>query len=242
MIFAVTWGLIGLLLGAASFVLVPWVLAFLGGVELRDRVGRWFIRQMMVVIGDGALVAREQGGVALSSVSFDSEFSADRVTVAGKDGHLSDDLNLKSRLANKPFGIGLESHPVYISPLFAEFAAAASDARHADRIGVRPDGGARLDFEIPERSTIPDLRGTHRILDGDARRRYGVLGESWAAKSQEKFGKAISVGQTMILLAAFAVGSGMAFLVLKYGTGGGGGVGGVEVPIQLGAAALGVAL
>lgn len=44
MIFAVTWGLIGLLLGAASFVLVPWVLAFLGGVELRDRVGRWFIR------------------------------------------------------------------------------------------------------------------------------------------------------------------------------------------------------
>jgi hypothetical protein len=223
--------LIGLLLGAASFVLVPWTLAVLGGVELRDRVGRYFIKQMMVVIGDAALIAREQGGVALAKASFDSEFSADRVTVAGKDGHLSDDLNLKSRLAGKPFGIGLESHPVYISPLFAEFAERASDAVHDGRIGVRADGGARLDFEINADAIIPDLRGTHRILDGDARRRFGVLGESWAQKSQEKFGQAVSLGQSLILLAAFGTGVGLAFLVMKYGPSGGGG--GVEVPIQI---------
>jgi hypothetical protein len=231
MIFALVWGLIGLLLGAASFVLVPWALALLGGVELRDRVGRYFIKQMMVVIGDAALIAREQGGVALAKATFDSEFSADRVTVAGKDGHLSDDLNLKSRLAGKPFGIGLESHPVYISPLFAEFAERASDAVHDGRIGVRADGGARLDFEINADAEIPDLRGTHRILDGDARRRFGVLGESWAQKSQEKFGQAVSLGQSLILLAAFGTGVGLAFLVMKYGPSGGGG--GVEVPIQI---------
>ena len=231
MIFAFVWGLIGLLIGAASFVLVPWALALLGGVELRDRVGRYFIKQMMVVIGDAALIAREQGGVALAKASFDSEFSADRVTVAGKDGHLSDDLNLKSRLAGKPFGIGLESHPVYISPLFAEFAERASDAVHDGRIGVRADGGARLDFEINADAIIPDLRGTHRILDGDARRRFGVLGESWAQKSQEKFGQAVSLGQSLILLAAFGTGVGLAFLVMKYGPSGGGG--GVEVPIQI---------
>jgi len=231
MIFALVWGLIGLLLGAASFVLVPWALAFLGGVELRDRVGRYFIKQMMVVIGDAALIAREQGGVALAKASFDSEFSADRVTVAGKDGHLSDDLNLKSRLAGKPFGIGLESHPVYISPLFAEFAERASDAVHDGRIGVRADGGARLDFEINADAEIPDLRGAHRILDGDARRRFGVLGESWAQKSQEKFGQAVSLGQSLILLAAFGTGVGLGFLVMKYGPSGGGG--GVEVPIQI---------
>jgi len=231
MIFAFVWGLIGLLLGAASFVLVPWALAFLGGVELRDRVGRYFIKQMMVVIGDAALIAREQGGVALAKASFDSEFSADRVTVAGKDGHLSDDLNLKSRLAGKPFGIGLESHPVYISPLFAEFAERASDAVHDGRIGVRADGGARLDFEINADAEIPDLRGTHRILDGDARRRFGVLGESWAQKSQEKFGQAVSLGQSLILLAAFGTGVGLGFLVMKYGPSSGGG--GVEVPIQI---------
>jgi hypothetical protein len=210
---------------------VPWALALLGGVELRDRVGRYFIKQMMVVIGDAALIAREQGGVALAKASFDSEFSADRVTVAGKDGHLSDDLNLKSRLAGKPFGIGLESHPVYICPLFAEFAERASDAVHDGRIGVQTDGGARLDFEINADAIIPDLRGTHRILDGDARRRFGVLGESWAQKSQEKFGQAVSLGQSLILLAAFGTGVGLAFLVMKYGPSGGGG--GVEVPIQI---------
>jgi hypothetical protein len=231
MLLALTWLLLGLLLGASSFILVPWVLAFLGGVELRDRVGRYFINQTMTVLGNAALVAREQGGLTLTTVSFDSTFSADKVTVGGESGHLSDDLNLKSRLAGKPFGIGLESHPVYISPLFAEFAEYASDAVHSDRIGVAPDGGARLDFEIPEVATIPELRGAHRILDGDARRRFGKLAESWAKKSQEKFGKRISMGQTLILIAAFGVGSGMAILAMKYGPSGSGG--GVEIPIMI---------
>jgi len=232
MLLAITWGLVGLLMGAAAFILVPWTLAFLGGVDVRDRVGRFYINQMMTVLGDAALVAREQGGVALSAVNFDPEFSADSVTVGGKEGHLSDDLNLKSRLAGKSFGLGLESHPVYISPLIAEFAEYASDAKHEGRLAVRADGGARLDFEIPATPTVPDLRGAYQILDGDARRRFGVLAESWAEKSQEKFGQRISLGQTIILMAAFAVGSGMAILTIRYGTGGGGG-GGVEVPIQI---------
>ena len=117
----------------------------------------------------------------------------------------------------------------------------AADSVSRDDSLVRTDGGARLDFEISREAIIPDLRGTHRILDGDARRRFGVLGESWAQKSQEKFGKAVSVGQTLILLAAFGVGSGLGFVVVKYGVQGGSG-GGVEVPIQITAAALGVAL
>ena len=238
MLLAITWGLIGVLLGASAFILVPWTLAFLGGVGVRDRVGRYYINQMTTLLGDVALVAREQGGLALTTASFDPEFSADRVTVGGKAGHLADTLNVKSRLAGKPFGIGLESHAEYITPLDAEFAEYASDAKHDGRLAVRPDGGARLDFEIPEIPTVPDLRGAHRILDGDARRRFGVLSESWAEKSQEKFGQRISLGQTLILMAAFAVGSGMALLAMKYGTGGGGG-GGVEVPIQI---ALGGAL
>ena len=232
MLLAITWGLIGLLLGASAFILVPWTLAFLGGVDVRDRVGRYYINQLTTVLGDAALVAREQGGVALASVSFDPEFSADRVSVGGKAGHLKDTLNAKSRLAGKPFGIGLESHGEYITPLMAEFAEYASDARHDGRIGMA-DGGVRLDFEIPETPTIPELRGAHRILDGDARRRFGVLAESWAEKSQEKFGKRVSLGQTLLLMAAFAVGSGMAILAMKYGAGGGGGT--VEVPIQIAA-------
>jgi len=241
MIFGLIWGTLGLLLGIAGFIVLPFILAAVGGDAMRDKIGRYYIDQMMAVLGDAALVAREQGGLELTTVSFDPEFSADRATVGGEDGHLSDDLNLKSRLAGKPFGLGLESHPVYISPLFAEFAEHASDAKHAGRLDVRPDGGARLDFEIPDLPSVPELRGTHRILDGDARRRFGVLSESWAEKSQEKFGKRVSLGQSILLMMAFAVGSGMALLVIRYGTGGGGG-GGVEVPIQIGVTALGVLL
>jgi hypothetical protein len=231
------WALIGLILGAAGYVLIPWALALLGGVEMRDRVGRHFITQMMTVLNDAALVARDQGGVSLASVSTDSEFAADRVTVAGETGHLSDDLNLKSRLAGGRFGLGLESHAVYISPLFAEFAERAADALHRGRIDVRTDGGvSRLDFEIAPTATVPELRKAYQIFDGDGRRRFGVLAESWAQKSQEKFGRRISIGQTLILIGAFGVGSGMAILAMRYGGGGGGG-GGTTLPIQV---ALGV--
>jgi len=227
---AITWGLIGGLLGLSSFILIPWVLALLGGVEFRDRVGRYYIKQMMTVLGDATLTAREQGGVALASVSFDAEYSADKVSVDGETGHIKDTMNLKSRLAGKSFGISCG--PEYVSPLMAEFAARASDSKHDGRVGMT-DGGARLDFEIPPTPQIPSLRGTHRIFDGDVKRRYGTLSNSWAEKSQEKFGQRVSLGQTLLLMAAFAVGSGMAVLAIRYGGGGGGG--GVTVPIQIAA-------
>lgn len=236
MILILTWLLLGLLLGGVSYFLIPWSLAFLGGVELRDKVGRYFIKQMMTVIGDVALVAREQGGLSLNGVSFDPSFGADKVTVAGQKGHVADDLGLKSRLAGKPFGLALESHPVYISPLFAEFAEKASDALHSNRLGMQPDGGVRLDFEVPQPSIVPNIRGAHRILDGDARRYYSTLAESWAQKSQEKFGKRVSMGQTLLLIAAFSVGVGMALVAFKYGPGGTGG--GTTIPISVAGAPL----
>jgi hypothetical protein len=80
---------------------------------------------------------------------------------------------------------------------------------------------------------VPDLRKATRVLDDDARRTIGVLAESWAQKSQEKFGRRISIGQTLILIGAFGVGSGMAILAMRYGGGGGGG-GGTTLPIMLG--------
>jgi hypothetical protein len=228
----ITWALIGLILGATSYVLVPWALAFLGGIEMRDKVGRYFIKQMMTVLDDAALVARRQGGVSLASVSFDADFAADELTVAGKSGHVTDSFDVKSRLAGHGFGVALESHAVYISPLFAEFAERVSDA--VDRGRIRADGGrARLDFEIAPTAVLPDLRKTTTILDDDGRRRFGVLAESWAQKSQEKFGRRISIGQTLILIGAFGVGSGMAILAMRYGTGGSGG-GGTTLPIMLG--------
>jgi len=232
----ITWTLIGLIVGTASYVLVPWSLALLGGVEMRDRVGRHFIKQMQTVLGDSALVARRQGGLSLASVSFDADFAADQLTVAGEKGHLTDSFNVKSRLAGQGFGIGLESHAVYISPLFAEFAERVEDA--LDRGRIRADGGhARLDFEIAPAAVVPDLRKTTKILDDDGRRRFGVLAESWAQKSQEKFGRRISIGQTLILIGAFGVGSGMAILAMRYGSGGGGG--GTTIPITIAVGVLG---
>jgi len=123
------------------------------------------------------------------------------------------------------------------SPLFAEFAEFAEQAHDQGRL--RPDEEIpRFDFEIPEIPTVPDLRKTTKILDDDASRAIGVLAESWAQKSQEKFGKRISVGQTLILIAAFGIGSGMAIVGIRYGVSGGGGGGGSTIPIKIALGAL----
>jgi len=140
-----TWALIGLILGATGYVLIPWSLALLGGVDMRDRIGRYFVGQMMTVLGDGALIAREQGGLDLAGVGFEPEFSADRVTVAGEDGHLSDDLNVKSRLAGKErISVG------QTLILIAAFGIGSGMAILAARYGASPPsgGGSTIPIQI----------------------------------------------------------------------------------------------
>lgn len=223
------WGLIGAGIGFLAFALAPPVMASVGGIEARRRIGQWYVSLAQTAIGDAAIVARKQGGLSLTSVSYDARFQADKASVDGETGHIADDLSAKSRLANKPFGICLESHPVYISPLIAEFADAMHNALDKDRLGLQPDGGMRLDLEVPEASQLPSLRDAHRFLSGNCRRRYGKLAESWTEKSQEGFHDRITLGETMLIIIAFAVGCAMAWFVLSYGPDSSGG--GVTVPV-----------
>lgn len=223
----IVWGLIGALLGSCVIglgVIVGW----LGGIKLRERIGQWYISLMMATIGNAAIIARKQGGVSMSSVSYDGKFGADQCSIDGNIGHLSDDLDVKSRLANKPFGIGLESHSVYISPLLATIAEHATEAKHSNRLGYQPDGGMRLDFEIPSKPQLPALRDAYRALDGDCRRRWGVTSNDWTKKSQELFHDRIDLGTSLLLIASFGVGAGIAYLAVGHAPDGGG----TTVPIQ----------
>jgi len=160
------WATIGLLLGPTAVALLPVLLAWVGGPELRERVGAIYIDRMVNVLGPAAIVAKEQGGLALSEVGTAPKFDADTLVVDGERGHLKDTMGVKDYLKSKPFGIALDSAPAYVSPLLAEFAEAATDARDDGRVGVQPDGGVRLDFEIPRAPQVPDLRQAWRILEG----------------------------------------------------------------------------
>jgi hypothetical protein len=229
-----TWALIGLLLGVTGAYLGPALVAFAGGPDLRDRVGRWLIGTVLTLLGSSALVVKEYGGVSLRSTSEAPKMEADEVTVNGEKGHLKDSFNVKGYLTGTEFGIGVDSAPVYVTPLLAELGEAAADAVHRDRLGVQPDGGVRMDFEIPREVTLPDLSRTRHLLAGSADLRDGVVAENWTRFSQEKFHSNLGIKETLLLVGAFAVGVTLAILAMRYGTGGGGGGGGTTLPIMLG--------
>ena len=213
MLLLVVWAVIGLGVGTLIFLAGPTMWAWAGGPDARDKVARWYISLAMSAIGDAAIVAREQGGLSLTSISYDPKFQADKAKVDGEVGHLVDDFGVKSHLSNKPFGISLESHPVYISPLIAEYAEAMHQALDEDRLGIQPDGGMRLDLELPKTSQLPILRDAHRFAAGDCRRRWGQVAEEWTKVSQEGFHDRITLGETLMLIMAFGIGAALMFMI-----------------------------
>lgn len=230
----IIWAVLGALVGPIALIGLPVMIGLVGSDQGRERAGAFFSKHTIHLLGRAALIPRSQGGLELVSVADDPKFDRDRVSYAGEDGHLSDDLGVKSYLNGKPFGIGHEAG-VYISPLFAEFGAAARRAAHEGRIGAQPDGGIRLDFEVPRKPQIPDLRKAVGVLDGSADDRDGIVAEDWTKKSQAKFRERVSLGQTILLLIAFGAGVGLAFLTIKYAPDNAGGGVSESVPLTLGA-------
>lgn len=237
MLYALTWGLIGLLIGPLIVLLAPVVIAWVGGDEFRETVGNLWITRAIKMWGSSALIAKEQGGIAVASTSTDEKIEGDVVTVNGETGHLKDRMDVKGYLKGEQFGFGTDILPVYVTPLVAEMGDRATDALERDRLGVQPDGGVRLDFELPAQPQVPDLRSARHLVEASTGFRDAVVSEDWARKSQQKFHERMSLSQTLLLMGAFALGIGLAVAVERLGGGGGGG--GVEVPIQIAAVVIG---
>ena len=228
MLLVVTWFLIGLLVGTAGVFLGPLLLAAVGGNDLQERAGRWYISTTMTLLGSAALVAKSRGGVALRPTSSDPKLEGDELTVDGETGHLADDYGVKSYLTGNEFGIATDTAPSYVTPLLAELGEAAAAARHRDRIGVQPDGGVRLDFELPRREQLADIDRARHVLAGSADLRTGVVAENWAKISQEKFHQNLGIKETLLLVGSFAAGVGLALVLSRYGGDAGGAT---QVPV-----------
>jgi hypothetical protein len=240
MLIAFTWLLLAGVLGTTAFFVAGVVAAVVAGGGVRDRIGRWYIDMGQAAFRNSALVVRETGSLALTTVSRDPKFGGDSSTINGVAGHWKDPLGVKSKLSGKEFGIGLEAASCYISPRAAEFGKEGARRLQSGALGVQttPDGSEQvvLDFSVPEAAQVVDLRHAGKFLKGSCKRRWGELGNKWAEHSQEKFHENFSLGQSLLWIGAFAAGVGLGVLVMRYGTGGGGG--GVEVPIQIGLASL----
>ncbi|MDR9382219.1 MAG: hypothetical protein RI560_11210 [Natronomonas sp.] len=225
-LFVITWILLGLLLGTTAFFITGLVAAVILGDHGRDRIGRWYVSMMMAALQDASMYIRQTGGLGLTRVSSAPKFDGDTATIDGVLGHWRDPLEVKSTLAGKDFGIGLEAASCYISPLLAEFGKHGGEGYQHGKLGSRTVDGDEhvyLDFELPERPQLLDLRRAMDALPGSCKRRWGALGYKWGELSQEKFHELISLKSTMILIMSFAVGVGLAMAVVRLGASGGGG-------------------
>lgn len=227
LLITVVWFLLATILGAVGFFIAPMVAAMIGNDELQERMGQYYLDLAMSTIRDAALVVRETGGLQLTGVSWDPKFGGDRASINGVVGHWMDPMAVKSTLAGKSFGIGLESASAYVSPVMAEFGYYGRKAQNNDRLGVidtddEETEQVALDYRIPRDPEIVDLREASKFLKGSCKRRWGALSNRWAELSQEKFHERLSLSQTLMWVAAFGVGVGLAFLLVKYGGDAGG--------------------
>ena len=240
MLIAFVWFMIAVLIGACVFFGSGLVAAAIAGGGVRDRIGRWYIQMGQAAYRNSALVVRETGSLSLVTVSFDPKFGGDRSVIDGVRGHWNDPMEVKSTLAGKEFGIGLESASCYVSPLAAEIGAEGERRLENGWLGPQTDENGQesvvLDYSIPRNPQLMDLRKAGKFLKGSCKRRWGSLSNKWAELSQEKFHDNFSVGQSLLWIGSFAAGVGLAFLVMRYSPENGGG--GAQVPIMLGLLAL----
>ena len=231
---AITWLLLGMILGAVAFFAGGFVVSLVGGDDVQDKVGRWYVDMAMAAQRNAALVVRETGQLAITSVQFDPKFGGDRAVIGGVMGHWPDPLEVKSTLAGKPFGIAPEGAAAYISPIMAEIGEVGSDRLDSGQLGQEVDSKGnekvKLDFKIAENPQIMDLRAALSFLEGSCKRRWGSVANKFGQLSQEKFHERFSLGQSMLWMGAFALGVGLGFIVIKYGSGAADG-GSVSVPM-----------
>lgn len=231
LIMAITWGMLGILLGSMTFFLFGLVVSQFVDHELQDRIGRWYIDMAMAALANVALVVRETGQLSITKTNFHPKLEGDYSTIDGVGGHWKDPLEVKSTLSGKPFGIGLESSSCYISPLAAEFGEKGSRLLEEGEIGVEQNSGEEkvlLDYEIPKKPTVLDLRSGVMFLQGSCKRRWGELANRWGELSQEKFHDRLSMGQSLLWIGSFALGVGLAYLVVGHAPDSGS----TTVPIQ----------
>lgn len=225
-LFTLTWLLLGLLLGTSAFFVAGLVAAIVLGDEGRDRIGRWYVSMGMSSLQNAALYSRQTGGLGITRVTSAPKLDGDKATIDGVIGHWRDPLEVKSTLAGKDFGIGLESTSCYISPLLAEFGKYGGEAYQRGELGPKSIDGeehVHLDFEVPGSSQLLDLRRATAALPGSCKRRWGALAYKWGELSQEKFHEVISLKSTVMLLVSFGVGVGLALAVFQVGGDNGGG-------------------
>lgn len=221
MIMLSLWLAAGFLGGLVLYLAAPWACAQIAGGEYPEKVGNAYAWLAMTAATRGAFVCRDHGGLDFVSPGFEAPKKADKANVGGEKGHHKDDIGIMSRLANKPFALGLEALPTYITPLHAEIGDVAKEKKDNGELGRASEDVMIGGVPLPKTSQLVRISDAKHIITGDADRDDGENAYSFGVKSQEGFNERVSFGQAMIIVLSL-LGSAVTFYFLADHSGGGG--------------------
>jgi hypothetical protein len=234
------------MLGLVAFLVFPVLFGGLLPGRVQQALGNFYIG-LATTAGDRlAVVIRENGGLELQPMRFDVDKSAEEISINGEDEHVGDDLGLVGWLNNKQFGIVDEKSSTFTDCLWAEIGERFRRHRernHLQRV-VASDGGdgaPRVQFSdlipLDEQPQLTWPGEVASVLAGNRTAKDAEIAYEQGVKSQEKFGRSVSLGQSLTIGIMFAIGAAMIWFVIKYGGVAGGAVDSVTVPVTVGVGA-----
>jgi len=240
-----TLAILSWLLGLVAFLVFPIAFGGLLPGRVQQSLGNFYIG-LATTAGDRlAVVIRENGGLELQPMRFDVDKSAEEISIDGEAEHVGDDLGLVGWLHNQQFGIVDEKSSTFTDCLWAEIAERFRRHRernHLQRV-VASDGGdaaPRVQYSdlipLDEQPRLTWPGEVASVLAGNRTAKDAEIAYEQGVKSQEKFGRSVSLGQSLTIGIMFAIGAAMIWFVIKYG-GIAGGADSVSVPIRVGVGA-----
>lgn len=203
-LWVILWSILGWLIGILAYFTAGLFTLASDDPNLRNRAARYYDKQAMKLLGRAALVERGTK-YDIYSTTHDPDKNADRVTIDGESGHISNETNLLSTMHKRPFGMvapAQEDIAVYVSPEVAELGAV--EGRRREQNELRDENGDyQSTVTLSERRPLVQLKNNvRRIVDGC--RSHWDVNETVKLyrQSQTGFGSA-STQQYMILIMAY---------------------------------------
>jgi len=209
------WLTLGVFIGLGIFFTGGFLTLALDRPGLQYRVAAYYSTLAHKLLGRSVLVERGTE-FDIFSATHEAGKNADRFSLDGDTVHVTNDTGLLSHVYKKPFGLVAppeDDAASYVSPEIAEFGEIEVQRREQNAL-VDEDGQYVSDLELPgTRPTVTLREFVAAMLPGS--RSLADLSETEEIykQSQAGFRDSKSV-QLMIILIAFGVGSGLAWLVL----------------------------
>lgn len=214
-----TWLLVGLLLGVLAYVAAFVVVQPLDR-QRRERVGDFYLSQTMRSIRQGAVVAT-QYGYTFSQIDYDSDRQSQAVKSVD-DAHVEDKGRLISRLSGRPFAIIDDRFNAVADPQYLQICHHAQEEWLDGRSEWAPDDGdgllARIHYRIPDRPEIVSPSAVEALQTGAADPETADHARENAIKSQEKFGRDMSLTDIMLFGILYLIGSASIWFMANYGS------------------------